>query len=77
VTADDLSGRADDLAGAVGVGGQRPAELVQHYVMVPPAVILEVGEAGAAAVSAVDHVVRFASGGGLIAAAGVLAGLIP
>ena len=69
--------RAGDLAGAVRVGGQGPAQLVQQYVVVPPAVVLEVSEAGAPAVGPVDHVVRLASGGGLIAAAGVLAGLVP
>jgi hypothetical protein len=36
VAADDLPGRAAHLAGPVRVGGQRPAELVQHHVMVPP-----------------------------------------
>jgi hypothetical protein len=33
-------------------------------VVVPPAIVLEVREAGAAAVGAVDHVVRLAAGGG-------------
>jgi hypothetical protein len=38
VAADGLAGGASDLAGAVGVGGQDPAHLVQHHVVVPPAV---------------------------------------
>src|SRR5580700_453453 len=74
---DGLAVGAGDLAGAVGVDGQGPAQLVQHHVVVPPAVILEVGEAGAAAVGAVGDVVGFAGRGGLVAAAGVLACLIP
>jgi hypothetical protein len=69
VAADDLTGGAGDLAGAVGVDGQRPAELVQHDMMMPPAIILQVREAGAAAIGAVDHVVRFAARCGLVAAA--------
>ena len=63
------SRRAGDLAGAAGVDGERPAELVQQHVVVPPAPILEVSEAGGAAVGPVDHVVGFASCGGLVAAA--------
>src|ERR1700719_1620740 len=73
VAADDLAVGALDLAGAVGVGGEGPAEFVQDDVVVPPAVVLEVGEAGAAAVLAVLHVVGFAAGGGLVTAAGELA----
>jgi hypothetical protein len=69
VAADGLPRRAGDLAGPVWVGGQRPAELVQHHVMVPPAVILEVVQAGAAAVGPVHHVVCLAPGRGLVAAA--------
>src|SRR5580693_2274514 len=68
---------AGDLAGAVGVDGQGPAEFVQHHVVVPPAVPFEVVQAGVAAVCAVDHVVGFAPGRGLVAAAGVLACLVP
>src|SRR5580698_6567369 len=68
---------AGDLAGAVGVDGQGPAEFVQDDVVVPPAVAFEVVQAGVAAVCAVDHVVGFAAGGGLVAAAGVLAVLVP
>ncbi len=45
--------------------------------MMPPTVVLEVGQAGVAAVLAVHHVVRFTPGGGLGAAAGELAGLVP
>jgi hypothetical protein len=41
-------------------------------VVVPVAFIFEVGEAGGPAVGAVDHVVRFAPGRGLVAAAHVL-----
>ena len=77
MAADDLPGRAGDLAGAVGVGGQGPAELVQHDVVVPPAVILVVGEAGAAAVGPVADVVGLAAGRGLVAAAGVPAARVP
>ena len=76
MAADDLAIRAGDLAGPVGVGGQRPAQLVQDHVMVPVAVVLEVGQAGVAAVGPVLHVVRFAAGRGLVAAAGVLAPLV-
>jgi hypothetical protein len=54
------------------VGGQGSAELVQHDVVVPLAVVLEVGQAGVPAVGAVDHVVRFAAGRGLVAAARML-----
>jgi hypothetical protein len=76
VAADGLPGGAGDLAGAVGVGGQDPAHLVEHHVMVPP-VVLEVGEAGPASAGAVDDVVGFASRRGLVTAAGELAGLVP
>ena len=64
---------AGDVAGAVGVDGEVPAEFAQDDVVVPVAVVLEVGQAGGAAVVAVDHVVGFALGRGLVAAAGVLA----
>jgi hypothetical protein len=37
--------------------------------MMPPAIILEIGEAGPPAILSVDHVVRFAPGRGLVAAA--------
>jgi hypothetical protein len=77
VAADDLAVGALDLAGAVGVGGQGPAEFVQDDVVVPVAVVLEVGEAGMTAVFAVLNMVGFAADGGLVAAAGVLAVLIP
>jgi hypothetical protein len=76
VAADDLSCRALDLAGPVGVDGQDPAELVQYHVMVPPTITFEVHEAGGAAVGPVDHVVGFASRGWLVAPAGVLARLV-
>ena len=46
-------------------------------MVVPVAIVLEVGEAGAAAVLPVNHVVRFAAGGGLVTAAGILARLVP
>jgi hypothetical protein len=42
---------------------------------VPVTVQLQAGQAGVPAVLAVHHVVRFAGGGGLVAAAGELAGL--
>jgi hypothetical protein len=77
VAADGLAVGAGDLAGAVGVDGQVPAELVQDDVVVPPAVVLEVGQAGVAAVGAVGDVVGFTAGGGLVAAAGELARLVP
>src|ERR1700719_1132096 len=77
VAADGLPVGALDLAGAVGVGGQGPAEFVKHDVVVPPAVVLEVSEAGVAAVFAVGDVVGFAAGRGLVAAAGELACLVP
>ena len=35
VTVDGLAVRAGDLAGAVGMDSQLPAELVQHHVVVP------------------------------------------
>jgi hypothetical protein len=72
VAADDLAVGAGDLAGAVGVDGQGPAEFVQDDVVVPPAIIFEVGEAGVAAVGAVGDVVGFAGRGGLVAAARML-----
>src|SRR5580704_2006325 len=77
VAADDLAVGALDLAGAVGVDGEGPAEFVQDDVVVPPAVVLEVGEAGVAAVGAVGDVVGLAGRGGLVAAAGELACLVP
>ena len=58
---DGLAVGALYLAGAVGVDGQDPAEFVQDDVVVPPAVVLEVGQAGPAAVLAVDHVVCLAA----------------
>jgi len=76
VAADDLAIGARDLAGAVGVNGQRPAQLVQDHVMVPVAVVLEVGQAGPSAVGPVLHVVRLTADRGLVAAAGVLAPLV-
>jgi hypothetical protein len=57
--------------------GQGPAEFVQDHVMVPPTVVLEVSEAGVAAVRPVLDVVGFTAGRGLVAATGVLAVLIP
>jgi hypothetical protein len=72
VAVDDLAVGALDLAGAVGVDGQGPAEFVQDHVVVPPAIILEVGEAGVPAAGAVGDVVGFAGRGGLVAAAGML-----
>jgi hypothetical protein len=46
-------------------------------VVVPPAVVLEVGQAGVAAVGSVLDVVGFTGRGGLVAAAGELACLVP
>src|SRR5579872_6663396 len=76
VAVDGFAVGAGDVAGAVGVDGEGPAEVVQDDVVVPPAVVLEVGQAGGAAVFAVGDVVGFALGGGLVAAAGVLAVLV-
>ncbi|HJY57491.1 MAG TPA: hypothetical protein VJ418_14010 [Streptosporangiaceae bacterium] len=76
MAADDLAVGALDLAGAVGVDVQGPAEFVQDDVVVPP-VVLEVVQAGVPAVGAVGDVVGFAGCGGLAAAAGVLARLVP
>ena len=72
VAADDLPGGAADLAGAVRVDGQLPAQLVQDDVVVPPAVVLEVGQAGPSAVVPVLDVVWFAAGRGLVAAVRML-----
>ena len=63
---DDLPIGAADLAGAVGMHGQRPAHLVQHHVVMPPAVAFQAGQAGAAAVGPVDHMMGFAAGGRLV-----------
>jgi hypothetical protein len=71
VAADDLAVGALDLAGTVGVDGQGPAEFVQDDVVVPPAVIFEVGEAGVAAVGSVLDVVGLTAARGLVAAAGM------
>jgi hypothetical protein len=57
--------------------GQGPTHLVQHHVVVPPAPVLEASQACVPAVGAVDHVVRFAGGRGLVAAAWELARLVP
>jgi hypothetical protein len=77
VAADGFAAGAGDLAGAVAVDGELPAQFVQDDVMVPPAVILEAGQAGVPAVGSVDHVVRFAAGRGLVAAARALAATNP
>ena len=77
MAADGLAGRAGDLAGAVGVDCEFPAQLVQQNVMVPVAPVLEPGQAGAPAVLAVLDMVRLAGGGRLITAAGMAAGLVP
>jgi hypothetical protein len=45
---------------------------MQHDVVVPPAEILEVREAGVAAIGEMLDVVRFAASGGLVAAARML-----
>jgi hypothetical protein len=49
-----------------------PAHLVQHHVMVPVIVILEIREAGVPAVGPVHHVVRLTARRGLVAAAQIL-----
>jgi hypothetical protein len=56
---------------------QLPAHLVQDHEVVPMTVVLQAGQTGPAAVRAVHHVVRLASGRGLVAAAGELAMLVP
>lgn len=76
MAADDLPARTFHLARAVRVDDECPAHLVEHDVMVPP-IVLQVGQAGVPAVLAVHHVVGFAAGGGLGAAAGELAPLVP
>jgi hypothetical protein len=43
------------------MSGQYPAHLVEHHVMVPPAEVLQIRQASAAAVGTVDDVVGFAS----------------
>jgi hypothetical protein len=50
---------------------------MQHDVVMPPAPVLQAGQAGVAAVGAVHHVVRFARGGRLVTAAGEPATCIP
>ncbi len=45
---------------------------MQDDVVVPVAIILEVGQAGGAAVFAVGDMMGLAAGGGLVAAAGML-----
>ena len=77
VAADDLPAGACHLARPVRVDGQLPAHLVQHHVMVPVTVNFQARQAGVPAVLAVHHMVRFAAGGGLGAAAGELAPLVP
>jgi hypothetical protein len=77
VASDDLPAGTPDLARPVRVDDKRPAHLVEHHVMVPPTVKLQVRQAGVPAVLAVHHVVRLAAGGGLGAAAGELAPLVP
>jgi len=69
VAADELRRRTADLTGAVWVRLEGPAQLVQQDVMVPVAVVLEVREAGAAAVHPVLHVAGFTRADGLVAAA--------
>jgi hypothetical protein len=77
VAADDLPARAADLAGPVRADGQRPAQLVQHHVMMPPAIVLQVRKAGPAAAGPVDDMVRLAARGGLVAAAEAVAATNP
>ena len=77
VAMDGFAVWADDLTGAVGVDDEFPAQLVQQHMVMPGAVTLQVGQAGRAAVSAVDHMMGFTRRGGLITAPGVLALLIP
>jgi hypothetical protein len=77
VTVDGLAVEAGDLAGAVGVDGELPAEFVQDDVVMPVAVVLEVGETRGAALFAVGHVVGFALGGGLVTAAQAVAATNP
>jgi hypothetical protein len=76
VASDDLPAGTLDLARSVRVDGELPAHLVEHHVMMPVAVQFQVRQAGVPAVLAVHHVVRLAAGGGLGAAAGLLAELL-
>jgi len=69
VAADGLAVGAGDLAGAIGVDGQGPAQLVQDHMVVPPTVILEVSEASVPTVFTVDDVMGLAARGRLVAAA--------
>jgi len=70
VAADGLAVRADHLAGAVGVDDELPAHLVQQDVVVPAAPVLKSLQSGVpATIGAVHHVVRFALGRWLVAAA--------
>ena len=75
VASDDLPAGTPHLAGPVRVDGELPAHLMQQDVMMPPAPVFEVSEAGGAAVGAVPHMVRFTAGRGLVAAAHELAAL--
>ena len=72
MAADDLPAGALHLAGAVRVDGELPAHLVEHHVVVPPTVKFQARQARVPAVLAVHDMVRFAAGGGLVAAAGIL-----
>src|ERR1035437_8693600 len=63
--------------GAVGVADQGPAQLVDHDVMVIPAQQDAVLQAGDAAAALVPQVVDLTRRGGLVAAAGPLAELVP
>jgi len=77
VAVDDLPAGAGDLAGAVRVDGECPAHLVEDHVVMPPAVVFQVGQAGVPAVGPVHHVVRLTPGRRLVTAAGELAPLVP
>jgi hypothetical protein len=63
--------------GAIGVQGDGPAPLVNGNMMVKEAVQGAAVDAGLAAVGQVGHVVHLAGGGGLVAAAGPAAMLVP
>ena len=63
--------------GAVGVQGDGPAPLVDGHVVVEEAVQGTAVDAGLAAVGQVGHMVHFTRCGGLVAAAGPAAVLVP
>jgi hypothetical protein len=68
VAVDGFAVWADDLAGAVGMDDEFPAQFVQHDMVMPEAITLQVHQAGRAAVRAADHMMGFTRRGRLITA---------